>query len=447
MPKISEARTSSPGAVQVTDSTAVAVAEVRKTFKLRHTHSIKESVVAMVRGKTISSTFDALSGVDFAIESGESVALLGFNGSGKSTLLKLISGVLRPDAGTIRIRGRIAGLIEVGAGFHPDLSGRENVYLNAAILGMTKDEIDARFDDIVAFSEIEKFIDTEVKHYSSGMFLRLAFSVAVHTEVDILLVDEILSVGDEPFQRKCLDRIRELQAVGTTLVVVSHDLDMVSKLCDRGILLREGKVVFDGEAKHAVEQMRGSAPTFVDVPASRAFFDEVEWAAAAGIAEGFEVGDRREFRPVEEITRAELAELLHRFEGSAAFEVPATPTFADVPATHPRATEIEWFAATGLAPAGVADLGPDHTVDRAEFAALLHRHAGEPAHDLPRKPTFVDVPLDHPQLTAIEWLASTGISAGWQAPRGTMEFRPETPLTREATVVFLHRYREWHPER
>ncbi len=240
----------------MTASTAVAVSDVRKTFLLRHTHSLKESFVAMVRGKKISSTFNALNGVDFRIEAGESVALLGFNGSGKSTLLKLISGVLRPDAGTIRTRGRIAGLIEVGAGFHPDLSGRENIYLNAAILGMTKAEIDARFDDIVAFSEIEQFIDSEVKHYSSGMFLRLAFSVAIHTEVDILLIDEILSVGDEPFQRKCLARIRELHDAGKTLVVVSHDLNMVADLCDRGILLRDGKVLFDGESHEAVERMR-----------------------------------------------------------------------------------------------------------------------------------------------------------------------------------------------
>ncbi len=240
----------------MTATTAVAVTDVRKTFLLRHTHSLKESFVAMVRGKKISSTFNALNGVDFRIEAGESVALLGFNGSGKSTLLKLISGVLRPDAGTIRTRGRIAGLIEVGAGFHPDLSGRENIYLNAAILGMTKAEIDARFDDIVAFSEIEQFIDSEVKHYSSGMFLRLAFSVAIHTEVDILLIDEILSVGDEPFQKKCLARIRELHDAGKTLVVVSHDLNMVADLCDRGILLRDGKVLFDGESHEAVERMR-----------------------------------------------------------------------------------------------------------------------------------------------------------------------------------------------
>ncbi len=234
----------------------IVMEDVRKTFKLRHTHSIKETVVAAARRKPLTSSFHALDGVSFSVESGESVALLGFNGSGKSTSLKMISGVLRPDTGRVLTRGRVAGLIEVGAGFHPDLSGRENIFLNAAILGMSKKEIEERYDDIVAFSEIERFIDTEVKHYSSGMFLRLAFSVAIHTEVDVLLIDEILSVGDEPFQQKCLARIRELHAAGKTLVVVSHDLDMVSDLCQRGILLRDGKIAFDGDSKRAVELMR-----------------------------------------------------------------------------------------------------------------------------------------------------------------------------------------------
>lgn len=243
---------------RTSDSVApqIRVEGVRKTFRLRHTHSFKETFITALKRKQLSTSFNALDGVDFSIAPGESVALLGFNGSGKSTLLKLISGVLQPDQGEIRTRGRIAGLIEVGAGFHPDLSGRENIYLNAAILGMSKREIDERYDDIVAFSEIEQFIETEVKHYSSGMFLRLAFSVAIHTEVDILLIDEILSVGDEPFQKKCIARIRELHAQGKTLVVVSHDLDMVSNLCERGILLNKGKVVFDGESHEAVRRMR-----------------------------------------------------------------------------------------------------------------------------------------------------------------------------------------------
>ena len=234
----------------------VVVDDVRKEFRLRHTHSIKETALAAVRRKPLTTAFRALDGVSFSIGEGESVALLGFNGSGKSTLLKMISGVLSPDSGEVLTRGRVAGLIEVGAGFHPDLSGRENIFLNAAILGMNKKEIEERFDDIVAFSEIEQFIDTEVKHYSSGMFLRLAFSVAIHTEVDVLLIDEILSVGDEPFQKKCIARVRELHDQGKTLVVVSHDLNMVSDLCERGVLLRDGKVHFDGPSKEAVEIMR-----------------------------------------------------------------------------------------------------------------------------------------------------------------------------------------------
>ncbi|WP_454118094.1 ABC transporter ATP-binding protein [Microbacterium lacticum] len=234
----------------------VVVDDVHKDFKLRHTHSIKETFVAALKRKPLTTDFHALDGVSFEIGAGESVALLGFNGSGKSTMLKLISGVLTPDEGKVLTRGRVAGLIEVGAGFHPDLSGRENIYLNAAILGMTKKETEERFDEIVEFSEISRFIDTEVKHYSSGMFLRLAFSVAIHTEVDVLLIDEILSVGDEPFQKKCLARIRALHEQGKTLVVVSHDLDMVSSLCDRGILLRDGKVLFDGASGDAVAKMR-----------------------------------------------------------------------------------------------------------------------------------------------------------------------------------------------
>lgn len=234
----------------------IIIDDVHKNFKLRHTHSIKETALAAIRRKPLTTDFHALDGVSFEIGEGESVALLGFNGSGKSTMLKLISGVLEPDSGTVLTRGRVAGLIEVGAGFHPDLSGRENIFLNAAILGMSKKETEARYEEIVAFSEIEQFIDTEVKHYSSGMFLRLAFSVAIHTEMDVLLIDEILSVGDEPFQKKCLARVRELHAKGKSLVVVSHDLNMVSELCERGILLQKGKVRFDGPSKDAVELMR-----------------------------------------------------------------------------------------------------------------------------------------------------------------------------------------------
>lgn len=238
--------------------TAIEIRDLTKEFSLRRTRSMKEMVVwtARGRGKELRSEFRALDRINLTVNEGETVALLGYNGSGKSTTLKLISGVYRPDGGTVKVRGRVAGLIEVGAGFHHDLTGRENVYLNGAILGLTEDEIEARYDDIVAFSEIEEFIDTEVKFYSSGMFLRLAFAVAVHSDPDVFLVDEILSVGDEPFRRKCLARIQELKALGHTLVIVTHDLDMVRTVVDRGVVLRKGVIIFDGPIAEAVEVLR-----------------------------------------------------------------------------------------------------------------------------------------------------------------------------------------------
>ena len=237
---------------------AIEVKKVNKQFVLRHTRSLKETIVWLVKGRKgdLSKKFHALRDVDLEVQQGETVALLGLNGSGKSTLLKHISGVMLPDTGTVRTRGKVAGLIEVGAGFHHDLSGRDNVYLNGAILGMTEAQINEQFDSIVEFAEIGEFIDTEVRFYSSGMYLRLAFSVAVHTDPEVFLVDEILAVGDEPFQRKCLDKIKELSAAGKTLVVVSHDLELVSRICDRGVVLQHGNVVFDGPIQAAVARLR-----------------------------------------------------------------------------------------------------------------------------------------------------------------------------------------------
>jgi ABC-2 type transport system ATP-binding protein len=239
-------------------TTAIEVKNISKQFVLRHTRSIKEAIVWLLKGRKgdLSEKFHALRDVSVEIGQGEAVALLGLNGSGKSTLLKHISGVMLPDSGTIRTRGRVAGLIEVGAGFHHDLSGRDNVFLNGAILGMSEEDIREKFDSIVEFAEIGKFIDTEVRFYSSGMYLRLAFSVAVHTDPEVFLVDEILAVGDEPFQKKCISKIQDLAAEGKTLVVVSHDLDLVSRICQRGILLEGGNVTFDGPIEEAVATLR-----------------------------------------------------------------------------------------------------------------------------------------------------------------------------------------------
>jgi len=238
--------------------TAVIVDGVHKHFRLRHTHSLKEGLVWLAQRRHLRDDFTALSGVHFTVGQGEAVALLGHNGSGKSTLLKLMAGVMSPDAGQVKVRGRVAGLLEVGAGLHPDLTGRENIFLNAAILGLEEEEISERFDEIVAFADIGPFLDAQVRFYSSGMFLRLAFAVAVHTDPDVFLVDEILAVGDEPFRRKCLDRIRLLSAQGRTLVIVSHDVELVAGLCTRGVVLRGGRLVHDGAIDEAVSTLRAT---------------------------------------------------------------------------------------------------------------------------------------------------------------------------------------------
>ena len=230
---------------------------VSKRFRVRKDNSLKDRIVHLGKlGKAHRQDFYAVDDVSLAIEAGTTVGLMGANGSGKSTLLHLLGGLDAPTAGVIRRRGRMAALLELGAGFHPDLSGRENVYLNAAILGLSRAEVDERFDEIVAFSGIGEFIDTAVKFYSSGMYVRLAFAVAVHTDPDILLVDEVLAVGDEAFQRKCMDRITQFRDEGRTIVLVSHSAQQVAELCDRGVVLSDGKVVFDGDTNDAIAALR-----------------------------------------------------------------------------------------------------------------------------------------------------------------------------------------------
>ncbi len=211
--------------------------------------SFQEIFVSGFRRKNRrENVFWVLQDVDFTIEHGESVALIGPNGAGKSTVLKLMSQILFPTSGEIMIDGRLSSLLELGTGFHPDLSGRENIYLNGSMLGLSRAEIDAKYKDIVAFSEMADYIGMPVKHYSSGMYLRLAFSVAIHVDPDILLVDEALAVGDAAFQRKCLDRIDRLRQQGVTIVLVSHSFNAVRRVCQRALWLERGRVIEDGNA-------------------------------------------------------------------------------------------------------------------------------------------------------------------------------------------------------
>ncbi|MEM3433519.1 MAG: ABC transporter ATP-binding protein, partial [Candidatus Methanomethyliaceae archaeon] len=217
--------------------------------------SFQELAVGLFRRNNSSrEEFWALRDISFTVEHGETVGIIGPNGAGKSTVLKLVARIIEPTSGRITVSGRIGALLELGAGFHPDLTGRENIYLNGSILGLSRAEIRRRLDDIIGFAELERFIDVPVKHYSSGMYVRLGFSVAVHTDPEILLVDEVLAVGDQAFQRKCLERIDELRRQGVTVLFVSHSADMVRSLCNRALWLHEGRLVADDAAEAVVRR-------------------------------------------------------------------------------------------------------------------------------------------------------------------------------------------------
>ncbi len=248
---------------------ALKVEELGKLYRLEHaatgTRTFRDLLTdlahaPMRRIRRLQGTdksledFWALKDVSFKVEPGEVVGIIGKNGAGKSTLLKILSRIVEPTRGQVTMRGRVASLLEVGTGFHPELSGRENIYLNGSILGMRKTEIDARFDDIVAFAEVEKFLDTPVKRYSSGMYVRLAFAVAAHLEPEILIVDEVLAVGDAEFQNRCLGKMKEISTSRErTVLFVSHNMAAIRSLCDRAIVLTKGSVHFDGPSEKAVD--------------------------------------------------------------------------------------------------------------------------------------------------------------------------------------------------
>lgn len=233
---------------------AIDVNHVTKTFKLYSDkpQTLKERLVRGWKNKTEERT--VLKDINLEINKGETVALIGVNGSGKSTLLKLMTKIIYPNKGTLKTYGKLTSLLELGAGFHPDFTGRENIYFNAAIFGLTKKEIDDRLQSIIEFSELGDFIDSPVRTYSSGMYMRLAFSVAINVDAEILLIDEILAVGDQHFQDKCFAKLEELAKSKMTIVIVSHSLDSIKKLCNRAIWINEGKVAMDGKCSDVIDE-------------------------------------------------------------------------------------------------------------------------------------------------------------------------------------------------
>jgi ABC-type polysaccharide/polyol phosphate transport system ATPase subunit len=236
--------------------TVIRFNQVSKKFTLHRerARSFQELLLSLSRKKDKGQMFWALQDVSLEVEQGETIGIIGPNGAGKSTILKLISRIIEPTSGQIEINGKVGALLELGAGFHPDLTGRENIYLNGSVLGLNRARLKQCIDEIIAFAELERFIDTAVKHYSSGMYVRLGFAIAAYTEPDILLVDEVLAVGDATFRRKCLERIRTLKDSGTTIVVVTHDLDLVRRNCSRAIWLQEGKIVSSSHPESLLQQ-------------------------------------------------------------------------------------------------------------------------------------------------------------------------------------------------
>ena len=233
---------------------SIEIQDVYKTFNvyLDKANSLKEKLLFWQRNK--KEIREVLKGINLNIKKGEAVALIGVNGSGKSTLLKLMTKIIYPNKGKIITHGKLTSLLELGAGFHPDFSGRENIYFNASIFGLNKKQIDERIEQIIEFSELEKYIDNPVRTYSSGMFMRLAFAVAINVDADILLVDEILSVGDQHFQEKCLNKMKELKTEGKTMVFVTHNLESAKELCDRTVWLHQGVIKMDGATDEVIEE-------------------------------------------------------------------------------------------------------------------------------------------------------------------------------------------------
>jgi ABC-2 type transport system ATP-binding protein len=236
-------------------TTSIVVDNVTKSFRYQYHRTLKQMMSRRSDAESSHDKFRALDSVSFEVQQGESIGLMGLNGSGKSTLLKMVSGVMIPDEGQVLTRGRISGLIATGAGFHSELSGRDNIYMNAAMLGMTKEETDSKFDDIAAFADVGRQLDMPVGNYSSGQFARLGFAVAVHVDCDIFIADEVLAVGDRPFKRKCLKRMKEIRESGITMFYVSHSAGSVKKMCDRAIVLDKGRVGFDGDVDGAIKYL------------------------------------------------------------------------------------------------------------------------------------------------------------------------------------------------
>ncbi|MGZ4759885.1 MAG: ABC transporter ATP-binding protein [Acidimicrobiales bacterium] len=409
-----------PGRSAPLGDIAVSVEHVSKMFRLYHDRNQSLKAAVMRRGRARYEEFQALDDVSLEVPAGTTFGLIGENGSGKSTLLKCMARILRPESGTISVNGKISALLELGAGFHPELSGKENIYLNGAILGLGSKDIDRKYDEIVEFAGLEKFIDTPVKNYSSGMYVRLGFSVAINVDPDVLLVDEVLAVGDEEFQRRCNEKFAELRAQNKTIVVVSHGLGLMRTICDELAWLEHGKIRLVGPSGEVVDKYLAEVQTDRQTEGDSEGHG-ARWGSGEARITDIELLDDQG-RPVNRLHTGEAVTIRIRYHAEQAIERPvfglAIYNLEGILVTGPNTREA------GLVPDKIDGDGViDLTIDRLmllpgtyDISASLYDYAIVHPFDFRQRAVRFDVDAGEPHET---FGGVMSLGGRWSATEGT----------------------------
>lgn len=431
-----------PSDITTVEDYAIEVNNVTMVFNMasEQLNSLKEYFIKIAKHELFFEEFKALKNISFKIKRGETVGLVGTNGSGKSTMLKVIAGVLEPTSGNCVVRGNIAPLIELGAGFDYELTARENIYLNGALLGYTKEFLDSKMEEIIEFAELEDFMDMPLKNYSSGMTARIAFAIATITEPDVLIVDETLSVGDVFFQRKCEKRIKHFVDSGdVTVLLVSHSMDQVERICERAIWIEKGDMRMDGPVEDVCQAYREQF-AFTDITEDTPHAKEIWWLARQKISKGYPDDT---FRPDVKVARCDVAAMLYRYSDTVDYSPSENDRklFADVTDKTPHQESILWLGNSGIADVvAQAEFQPDAQVKRYELAKMLYMLDKEPDFEPTPELTslYPDVNANTPGAKEIWWLASSGVS--YANPDGT--YAPEEFITRRDVAIMFYSVHE-----
>lgn len=427
-----------PSDIATIEDYAIEVNDVTMVFNMasEQLNSLKEYFIKIAKHELFFEEFKALKNISFKIKRGETVGLVGTNGSGKSTMLKVIAGVLEPTSGNCVVRGNIAPLIELGAGFDYELTARENIYLNGALLGYTREFLDSKMEEIIEFAELEDFMDMPLKNYSSGMTARIAFAIATITEPDVLIVDETLSVGDVFFQKKCEKRIKHFVDSGdVTVLLVSHSMDQVERICERAIWIEKGDMRMDGPVEDVCQAYREQF-AFTDITEDTPHAKEIWWLARQKISKGYPDDT---FRPNVKVARCDVAAMLYRYSDAIDYSPSEgdRKRFIDVTDKTPHQESILWLGNSGIADVvAQTEFQPDAKVKRYELAKMLYMLDKEPDFESTPELTslYPDVNANTPGAKEIWWLASSGVS--YANPDGT--YAPEEFITRRDVAIMFY---------